>query len=162
MRLVNKILVTLGIFAGVVSSVTLTSCGPQEEAHTHTFAEEWTSDDTHHWHEATCEHSGERDSYAEHTWDSGEVTTPEGCETDGVMTYTCTTCEDTKTETINATGHSWDDGEITTPATCLEPGIKTYTCTVCETTRTEPIDATGHSYSVEWTTNETYHWHATR
>ena len=55
MRLVSKILVTLGIFAGVVSSVTLTSCGPQEEAHTHTFAEEWTSDDTHHWHEATCE-----------------------------------------------------------------------------------------------------------
>ena len=51
MRLVSKILVTLGIFAGVVSSVTLTSCGPQEEAHTHTFAEEWTSDDTHHWHE---------------------------------------------------------------------------------------------------------------
>ena len=159
MRLVSKILVTLGIFAGVVSSVTLTSCGPQEEAHTHTFAEEWTSDDTHHWHAATCEHSGERDSYAEHTWDSGEVTTPEGCETDGVMTYTCTTCDATKTETINATGHSWDDGKITTPATCLEPGVKTYTCTVCETTRTEPIDATGHSYSEEWTTNETYHWH---
>ena len=159
MRLVSKILVTLGIFAGVVSSVTLTSCGPQEEAHTHTFAEEWTSDDTHHWHEATCEHSGERDSYAEHTWDSGEVTTPEGCETDGVITYTCTTCDATKTETINATGHSWDDGKITTPATCLEPGVKTYTCTVCETTRTEPIDATGHSYSEEWTTNETYHWH---
>ena len=159
MRLVSKILVTLEIFAGVVSSMTLTSCGPQEEAHTHTFAEERTSDDTHHWHEATCEHSGERDSYAEHTWDSGKVTTPEGCETDGVMTYTCTTCEDTKTETINATGHSWDDGEITTPATCLEPGVKTYTCTVCETTRTEPIDATGHSYSEEWTTNETYHWH---
>ena len=109
MRLVSKILVTLGIFAGVVSSVTLTSCDPQEEAHTHTFAEEWTSDDTHHWHEATCEHSGERDSYAEHTWDSGEVTTPEGCETDGVMIYTCTTCDATKTETINATGHSYSE-----------------------------------------------------
>ena len=159
MKLVSKILVTLGIFAGVVSSVTLTSCGPQEESHTHTFAEEWTYDDTHHWHEATCEHSDEIDSYAEHTWDSGEVTTPAGCESDGVMTYTCTTCEATKTETILATGHSWDDGEITTPATCLEPGVKTYTCTVCETTKTESIDATGHSYSEEWTTNETYHWH---
>ena len=161
MRLVNKILVTLGMFAGVVSSVTLASCGPQEEAHTHTFAEEWTSDDTHHWHGATCEHSGERDSYAEHTWDSGEVTTPEGCETDGVMTYTCTTCDATKTETINATGHSWDDGKITTPATCLEPGVKTYTCTNdgCGETKTEPIVATGHSYSEEWSTNETYHWH---
>lgn len=231
MKLVSKILVTLGIFAGVVSSVTLTSCGSQEEEHTHTFAEEWTSDDTHHWHEATCEHSeekgsyaehtwnsgvvtteatcttsgvttytctvceaiktepidatghtfssewtydathhwheatcghsDEKGSYAEHTWNSGEVTTPAGCETDGVMTYTCTTCEATKTENILATGHSWDDGEITTPATCLEPGVKTYTCTTdgCGETKTEPIETTGHSYSDEWTYDETYHWH---
>ncbi|MBO8426812.1 MAG: hypothetical protein IAC61_05845, partial [Firmicutes bacterium] len=107
MRLVNKILVTLGIFAGAVSSMTLTSCGPQEEEHIHTFAEEWTHDDTHHWHEATCEHTGEKDGYAEHTWDSGEVTTEAPCTTPGVTTYTCTVCDATKTEQTNATGHTF-------------------------------------------------------
>ena len=107
MRFVSKLLVTLGIFAGVVSSVTLTSCNPQEEEHTHTFAEEWTSDNTHHWHEATCEHSEERDGYAEHTWNSGEITTPATCLEPGVKTYTCTVCDTTKTEPIDATGHSY-------------------------------------------------------
>ena len=108
MRLVNKIFVTLGIFAGVVSSATLTSCNSQEEEeHTHTFAEEWTSDNTHHWHEATCEHTGEKDGYAEHIWNSGEVTTEATCTTSGVRTYTCTVCDATKTEQTNATGHTF-------------------------------------------------------
>ena len=127
----------------------------------HSYAGEWSSDNTHHWHEATCEHEEEQDGYAEHTWNDGEITTAAECEKNGVKTYTCTTCDATKTETISATGHSWDDGEITTPATCLEPGVKTYTCTNegCGETKTEPIEATGHTFSSEWTYDETYHWH---
>jgi len=34
--------------------------------HTHTFAETWTFNDTHHWHASTCEHSDEKSAYAEH------------------------------------------------------------------------------------------------
>ncbi len=33
---------------------------------THTFSQEWTSNATHHWHAATCEHGEQQDAKAEH------------------------------------------------------------------------------------------------
>ena len=73
----------------------------------HSYAKEWSSDNTHHWHEATCEHTGEKDGYAEHTWDGGTVTTAATCTEAGEKTYTCTVCSATKTEVIAATGHTY-------------------------------------------------------
>lgn len=35
-----------------------------------------------------------------HTWDNGVVTTEPTAEKEGVKTYTCTVCNETKTETI--------------------------------------------------------------
>ncbi|MEA4965617.1 MAG: L,D-transpeptidase family protein [Oscillospiraceae bacterium] len=78
-----------------------------------------------------------------HTWGGGVVTTPATCTADGVMTYTCSVCGETKTEAIPATGHSWDSGVVTTAPTCVTPGVMTYTCNVCGETRTETIPATG-------------------
>ena len=46
----------------------------------------------------------------EHTWNEGEITTKATCTTDGVKTYKCTECGETKTEAIAATGHSYDAG----------------------------------------------------
>ena len=43
----------------------------------------------------------------QHTWDDGQVTTAATCTENGVMTYTCTMCSDTKTEVIPATGHAY-------------------------------------------------------
>ena len=43
----------------------------------------------------------------QHTWDDGQVTKAATCTENGVMTYTCTMCSDTKTEVIPATGHDW-------------------------------------------------------
>ena len=40
----------------------------------HTYAEEWSSDNTHHWHAATCGHDLMED-YAEHVFESGVCTT---------------------------------------------------------------------------------------
>ena len=62
----------------------------------------------------------------QHTWDDGQVTTAATCTENGVMTYTCTMCSDTKTEVIPATGHaygepvwSWtDDFKATATFTC--------------------------------------------
>ena len=42
----------------------------------------------------------------QHTWNDGQVTTAATCTENGVMTYTCTMCSDTKTEVIPATGHA--------------------------------------------------------
>ena len=83
-----------------------------------------------------------------HTWDNG-VITKEATETEeGVKTYTCKTCGETKTEKIPATSHHWDQGTITKKATCTENGEKTYYCTDadCKKTYVETIPATGHSW----------------
>ena len=42
-----------------------------------------------------------------HSWDKGVVTTPATCTKDGVMTYTCTKCGETKTGVI-AAAHKWE------------------------------------------------------
>ena len=84
--------------------------------------------------------------YLEHQWDEGKVTTPATCTENGVKTYTCSVCNETKTETITATGHKWDDGKVTTEPTCTKNGVKTYTCSVCNETKTETITATGHQW----------------
>lgn len=44
----------MGIFA-LASCVMLAGCG--EKPHEHTFASEWSSNETEHWHAATCEHT---------------------------------------------------------------------------------------------------------
>ena len=74
--------------------------------HTHTFSENWSSDDTYHWHAATCEHTNEISDKAEHTWDEGRVTTRTAEEAAGVKTYTCTVCGKTKTETVPEPEHT--------------------------------------------------------
>ncbi len=63
------------------------------------------------------------------------------------MLYTCTVCDETKTETIAATGHVWDDGEVTTEATATTDGVMTYTCTICSETKTETIPATEETHT---------------
>ena len=86
--------------------------------------------------------------HKEHTWDDGVITTPATCEKEGVKTYTCSTCGDTYTEVIPATGHKFGDYEVTKEATCTEDGVKTAKCTHdgCTETKTEPIPKTGHAY----------------
>ena len=98
----RKIAVLIGLFACALLALGLAACG-----HQHTYGAGWTYDATHHWHEATCEHTGEKDGYAEHTWDGGTVTTAATCAEAGEKTYTCTVCSAAKTEVIAATGHSY-------------------------------------------------------
>ena len=107
----RKIAVLIGLFACALLALGLAACG-----HQHTYGAGWTYDATHHWHEATCEHSEETEGKAEHTWDGGTVTTAATCTEGGVMTYTCTVCDATKQETIPATGHTFAE-EWSTDAT---------------------------------------------
>ena len=74
-----------------------------------------------------------------HKWDEGKVTTEPTCTEDGIKTYTCSACNETRTEEIKAAGHQWDEGIVTREPTYTEDGETTFTCTVCQTTRTEPI-----------------------
>ncbi len=118
---------------------------------------EWKHDETNHWQEcsvcgntidkaehtyaphkceetATCTKAGcgYVKSAGQHSWNDGEVTTPATCTTDGVKTYTCKVCSETKTETIKASGHSLTKVEAVA-ATCTEGGNNEYyTCSVCK------------------------------
>ena len=66
-----------------------------------------------------------------HDWDEGVVTTAPTCEKDGVLTYTCAVCGETRTESIPATGHTYVSvAEV--PATCTEAGTAAhFKCANC-------------------------------
>lgn len=83
------------------------------------------------------------------TWDGGTETTTAGCNSEGVKTFTCTVCGNTKTESIAAAGHSYTTDSKA--ATCTEPGYtKTY-CTVCGDVQSETVQpATGHALVEKW------------
>ena len=86
-----------------------------------------------------------------HRWNAGEITTAATCTEEGVMTYTCTVCSETKTEAISATGHT--SVEVAEqPATCTEAGHTAGTkCSVCDAILSgmEEIPATGHTEVVD-------------
>ena len=120
-------------------SVSLTITTP----HVHQWAANWTSDDTHHWHECTAEgctltagtaNSG-KDGYAEHNWTAANCTTAK----------TCSICG--KTEG-SALGHDWADATCTAPKTCKRTG--------CTATDGSPL---GHDWDTVWTIGDDQHWH---
>ncbi|WP_400226085.1 hypothetical protein [Methanomethylophilus alvi] len=141
--------------------------------HEHTFGDWEKVDDDYHSRSCECGYFEK----AEHSWNDGVVTTEPTCTERGEKTYTCSTCDATKTEIVGATGHSfgdwtekdgnehtricskcqtseteahsWNNGEITLEPTCTENGTNTYTCTYCGATKTEIVNANGH-HLTEW------------
>lgn len=114
--------------------------------------------------EATCEENGySGDTYCKdcgqliskgseikakgHTWNNGKVTEEATCKKEGIKTYTCSICGDTKTEAIPKKEHSFDEGKVTKKATCTEDGLKVYTCKNCGETKEEILKATGHQHT---------------
>ena len=82
-----------------------------------------------------------------HQWNDGEITTAPTCTEKGVKTYTCSVCDETKTEAIDATGHTPVD-VAAKDATCTEKGNTAGTkCSVCDKilSGVEEIPAKGHT-----------------
>ena len=80
-----------------------------------------------------------------HSWDSGIVTEQATCTEDGVRTFTCATCGETRTEVIEAWGHNYVT-EVTEP-TCTEQGYTTVICYGCnDSTVSDYTEALGHNY----------------
>ena len=66
-----------------------------------------------------------------HKWNEGEITTEPTEDTEGVKTYTCEVCKETKTETLPKLGHTLKKHEAK-EATCTEDGTSEYyECTGC-------------------------------
>ena len=83
----------------------------------------------------------------EHTWDGGTVTTAPTETTPGVRTFTCSGCDQTRTEAIPATGtHDYQFTKTVDP-TCTDGGYDLYTCSGCGATeRRNLTDAAGHKW----------------
>ena len=82
-----------------------------------------------------------------HDWDDGTVTTAPTETTPGVRTFTCRGCDQTRTETIPATGaHDYQFTKNVAP-TCTDGGYDLYTCSGCGATeRRNLTDAAGHKW----------------
>lgn len=84
----------------------------------------------------------------EHTWNQGKETKAATCTEEGEMTYTCETCESTKTEPIGKKDHTPGAWIVDKAATCKEAGSKHQECTVCHNTiatETIAVDKTNHA-----------------
>ncbi|MCM1525389.1 MAG: leucine-rich repeat protein [Ruminococcus sp.] len=66
----------------------------------HSFSENWSKDETNHWHAASCGHTEEISDKAAHAWNDGTVTKEPTETAEGVKTYVCTVCSYEKTESI--------------------------------------------------------------
>ena len=76
---------------------------------THTYGTEWTKDESGHWHESTCgttapTHDAMKKDFAAHTFDEGKVTKPADFGVVGEKKFTCTVCEYSYTQEIDALG----------------------------------------------------------
>ena len=162
--------------------------GDEPPQHTHTFADDWTYNETHHWHAATCEHEDEVSGMAPHEWDEGTITLQPGCTEEGERTYTCECGAFTK-EPIAPTGHTysdewtyngtdhwhaatcghtgevsgkapheWDGGKITVEPTCTEAGERVHSC-ICGAERTDLIAPLEHAFSDTPVYDGTHHWY---
>ncbi len=172
----RRILLLALLLALMGCMLTLFSCKGEECVHT--FSSEWTSDGTHHWHAATCEHTDQKSGVASHEWGEGEVTTLPTETAAGERTYTCAVCGKTKTEAIEALGHqhtfadtlSHDAGghyyaatcghdvkkdytahstsPTVTEPTCTEAGYTTHTCACGYSYQDTPISALDHNFVI--------------
>lgn len=68
-----------------------------------------------------------------------KVTKKATCTADGTLTYTCSRCNETKTETIKATGHKWSNWKRTAAATVFKPEVQTRKCSACNKSETRNI-----------------------
>lgn len=114
----------------------------------HTWSEDYVVDK-----EATCTEAGEKSKHCTvcdakedvqeipalgHDFVS-KVTKKATCTADGTLTYTCSRCNETKAETIKATGHKWSNWKRTTAATVFKPEVQTRKCSECNKSETRNV-----------------------
>lgn len=88
----------------------------------------------------------------DHTWKLTSTTAT--CYDDGVETYTCETCKETKTESVSPYGHNLVQSSYTAP-TCKTNGEKVEKCSRCQFENKQTLLIVDHNYEVKSTTPST-------
>jgi len=68
--------------------------------HIHTFSDEWSSNDSHHWHSATCEHTDETSSKEQHCFSAWQIDKFATTKTNGLKLRKCLKCSYKQEEVI--------------------------------------------------------------
>ena len=135
-----------------------TNNGPQTIACEHTFSDQYSSDETNHWKQATCEHTNLTSDLASHSFGEDNV---------------CSVCGYKKVEVAPSHTHTFssaytfDETNHWKASTCehnVTSGLGGHTynssgvCTVCGYKKpTAPVAHT-HTFSSAYTYDETNHW----
>lgn len=61
--------------------------------HKHTYASDWSYNETTHWHASTCNHVGEINNDEEHKWNSGTIIENSTIYQEGFIRYECEICK---------------------------------------------------------------------
>ncbi len=101
----NKIKL-IAVISAMVMSFVFAGCQVESDSHEHSFSKEWTSDETSHWHAATCEHTEEVSDKAEHTFGEWKTTLEPTEEADGKKERTCTVCSYKEEQSIAKLEHT--------------------------------------------------------
>lgn len=127
----KKLLAALALACGTAFAAGLAACG-----HEHTFSDKWSQSETEHWHEATCEHTGEKSGLGTHT----DGNKDEKCDVCGYDMH------------VHKFSDGWESDETGHwhPATCGHEEVKDgFAAHVdsdndgkCDTCEYEPIDVT--------------------
>ena len=125
-----------------VTEPPVTETTPEETTPEQTTPEQTTPEQTTP-EETTPEQT--TDGATEHTHSYSETgRTDATCTDAGQITYTCSGCGESYTETIPAKGHSFGDWKVEKEAGYETSGLKKRACPVCGHEETEEIPATGY------------------
>ena len=79
-----------------------------------------------------------------HEWSDWTTLTAATCETEGVMTRSCSKCGNIENKKVDALGHDYGDWTTLVAATCETDGVLTRRCATCGNTEIKKADALGH------------------
>lgn len=144
--------------------------------HKHTYSEDWTKDETNHWHSCNC---GEKQDETLHIYGDWQVTKDATEDIEGSKKRTCSVCLYENIEvipTLNHTHkfsdewtsdaiyhwhvstcghaviedkseHNFEEWYVTKESSCTENGERKTTCTICGYEKTEVSDKAEHDFT---------------
>lgn len=138
----------------LVFSLVTSACQPLPQTqHTHTYSKAWTSDETFHWHKATCGDDG-ISGYAAHSYDNNGRCTVCGYEREALHEHAW------YSQWSYDNSYHWhaslcgDTDEVRDKS---EHSIVNSACTLCDYKQNKPHE---HAWHSEWSQDYTYHWRA--